>query len=84
VSGNFSAPSLEDVIRSIVREEISLLSPPPPDLMDYNDAAIYLKRTVTSLRNLVDRKKIPYTKAGSRVRFIKSELDKWLEEGRNG
>ena len=78
-----SAPSLEDVIRTIVREELSLLSPPPPDLMDFNDAAIYLKRSVSSLRNLVDRKQIPYTKAGSRVRFIKTELDKWLEEGRN-
>ena len=82
MSGN-SAPSLEDVIRSIVREELATLVPPPPDLMDFNDAAIYLKRSVSSLRNLIYRKQIPYTKAGSRVWFIKTELDKWLEEGRN-
>lgn len=75
--------SIEDLVRTIVREELSLLSPPPPDLMDFNDAAVYLKRSVSSLRNLVDRKQIPYTKAGSRVRFIKTELDQWLEEGRN-
>ena len=79
-----SVPSLEDIIRAIVREELSILSPSPPDLMVFNDAAIYLKRSVSSLRNLVDRKQIPYTKAGSRVRFLKQELDQWLEEGRNG
>ena len=68
-----SVPSLEDIIRAIVREELSILSPSPPDLMDFNDAVIYLKRSVSSL-----------TKAGSRVRFLKQELDQWLEEGRNG
>lgn len=81
---NNIALNIEDVIRSIVREELATLVPPPPDLMDFNDAAIYLKRSVSSLRNLVDRKQIPYTKAVSRARFLKQELDQWLEEGRNG
>lgn len=75
--------TLEQVVREIVREEISrnvVLN--PPTTLTLPEAASYVKRTESSLRNLVDRRRVPFTKAGGRLMFIKEELDKWLIERR--
>jgi len=62
----------------------SLLKPAPAasvsdnELLNYTEAAAYLKVQVSTLQGMVHFKKIPYLKVGSLVRFRKAELDTWL------
>lgn len=44
------------------------------------EAAEYLLRTPSALRNLVMRRKIPYRKVGGRLVFLKEELDRYIQE----
>ena len=50
-------------------------------LFKIQEAAQYLRVARQTLYNLVNRKEIPFLKAGGSLRFRKSELDEWLLEG---
>ncbi len=50
-------------------------------LFKIQEAAQYLRVARQTLYNLVNRKEIPFLKAGGSLRFRKSELDKWLLDG---
>jgi excisionase family DNA binding protein len=50
-----------------------------PAVMDIPDAARYLSTTERQIRELVYKRRIPYTKVGKFVRFRASDLDAWLE-----
>jgi len=61
------------------------------EILTYKDLAAYLKRSPNTLRIDCMMQKIPHIKLGRQVRFIKSEIDNWLEskkvpvrERRNG
>jgi excisionase family DNA binding protein len=50
------------------------------EVMDYKRLAAYLKMAEGTLRHYVMREEIPFAKIGSRVRFLKEEIDRWLLE----
>lgn len=51
-------------------------------IMDMNEICSYIKYQKTSIYGLIQKKKIPYIKAGGRILFRKSEIDNWLDKGR--
>lgn len=44
------------------------------------EAAGYLRLARQTLYNLVNRREIPFLKAGRSLRFRKADLDRWLAE----
>ena len=50
------------------------------NLLNVEELAKYLKRTPSSIRNLVMRRQIPFRKVGGRLVFFKKEIDLWLQE----
>lgn len=64
---------MKDVSMKPSLVENNLLTPP--------EAASYLRKPLGTLYNLVNRKEIPFLKAGGSLRFRKSELDEWLLDG---
>ena len=42
------------------------------------EAAVYLGRTEKALRKLVERRAVPFRRAGKRLVFDIEELDKWV------
>jgi excisionase family DNA binding protein len=54
--------------------------PRADEVMDYRALAAYLKLAEGTLRHYVMMKLIPFTRIGSRVRFLKKEIDRWLLE----
>jgi excisionase family DNA binding protein len=54
--------------------------PGADEVMDYRALAAYLKLAEGTLRHYVMMKRIPFTRIGSRVRFLKREIDRWLLE----
>lgn len=54
------------------------------ELIDTNQAAIFLNMKVSRLRNLVFIKQIPFFKIGASVRFNKSDLIAWLANKKQG
>lgn len=75
-------PEPQDVAQKIASHLAAYLPAPAPvsdnELLNYTEAAKYLKCSVAALQAQVHFKKIPYLKAGSLVRFRRSELDTWL------
>lgn len=49
-------------------------------LLDTNAAADYLGYTPTQLRNLVQRRQVPFMKVGKSLRFDIRRLDRWIEQ----
>jgi len=49
-------------------------------LLTLVEAADYLKLARQTLYNMVNRREIPFLKAGRQLRFRKSDLDGWLQE----
>lgn len=52
----------------------------PGRLLDTNDAADYLGYTPAQLRNLVQRRQVPFMKVGKALRFDIRRLDRWIEQ----
>jgi excisionase family DNA binding protein len=50
------------------------------DVMDYGALSAYLKVAEGTLRHYVMDKSVPFVKVGTHVRFLKSEIDRWLLE----
>jgi len=48
--------------------------------MNTEDLSSYLpKRSPGAIRNLVARRAIPYRKVGGRLLFLRSEIDRWID-----
>lgn len=54
----------------------------PDDVMDVNEAAKYLNLAKQTLYIKVSKRQIPHIKQGKKLRFLKSDLLKWLKQGR--
>jgi excisionase family DNA binding protein len=54
--------------------------PRADEVMDYRALAAYLKLAEGTLRHYVMDRSIPFVKVGSHVRFLKTEIDRWLLE----
>ncbi len=50
--------------------------------MDNDQAAAYLGCTSDTLRVWTSRRKVPFVKVGRLTRFLKRDLDEWLEARR--
>lgn len=48
------------------------------EILNVEELAKYLKRSPSSVRNLVMRRQLPFRKAGGRLLFFKEEIDKWI------
>lgn len=53
------------------------------NLLDIKDLSVYLNVSVSLLRKLVRRNKIPYNRIGVKLMFRKNEIDKWLKDNMN-
>lgn len=51
----------------------------PKRWLNVQQCAEYLSLSVSAVYNLVHRRKIPFTKLNTRVRFDRLELDRWLK-----
>jgi excisionase family DNA binding protein len=54
-------------------------NPPGRRYVALSEAAAYLGRTEKALRKLVERRAIPFRRAGRRLIFDLVELDRWVE-----
>jgi len=50
------------------------------DICKKKEAAEYLTFSVRTLERLIVRKEIPYYRFGRAVRFLKTDLDKWIKD----
>ncbi len=51
-------------------------------VMNITQVSEYLGKTVGSIRGLVARAEIPYSKVGGALSFTKSEIDNWISSKR--
>jgi excisionase family DNA binding protein len=73
------AATLAEVAESLTRTSRELRSLSPDEWMDAEEAAVYLKRTPKTFRNIVAAGEIPrhyLTERG--ILFSRKELDEWL------
>jgi excisionase family DNA binding protein len=54
--------------------------PQADEVMNYKTLAVYLKMAEGTLRHYVMEGRLPFVKIGTRVRFLKGEIDRWLLE----
>ncbi|MDP4286232.1 MAG: helix-turn-helix domain-containing protein [Bacteroidota bacterium] len=53
-----------------------------PELLNISQAAEYLNLAKQTLYGFTSNREIPFIKKGKKLYFRKSDLDKWLSEGR--
>lgn len=51
-----------------------------PTILNIQEASDYMNLSTSYLYKLVARKQIPHMRAGYKILFKNSDLDKWLEE----
>lgn len=72
---------IEDEVRKIIREraETQLNS---DRVMDAEEAAEYLHISRTTLWRKCSERNLPHSKNGSKLMFLKSDLDEWVKNGK--
>lgn len=50
------------------------------EYLNSQEAGRMLRRSPAALRNLVMRRRIPFRKVAGRLMFIRSELERWVNE----
>lgn len=76
-----TANELQDLVRTVIRQEISGLSAFQPENKKYltiEEAAEFLKIPKSTLYQFTSQRLIPHTKSGRRVMFMLAELEGWL------
>lgn len=68
-----------DEIETLIKEKSA---PTPEQFLDVHEAGALLRLSPQTIYGLVHRREIPHSKKGNRVYFKKSELEKWMQEGR--
>jgi len=48
------------------------------NMLDIKQCAEFLNVSISMIRKLVRKNKIPYNKIGAKLLFSKNEIDKWL------
>jgi len=74
---------LSDLIKETIAEALSGLKiedPPKDKLMNSDEVVAYLGVAKSTLSNWKRQKRIPFKKMGKRIFFLKSEIDKMLNE----
>jgi excisionase family DNA binding protein len=81
---------LVDELR-LLREQITGIRAPSaqpimdePNILDVNQAAGYLGVSPTFIRRLAYERRLVHYKVGSKVRFRRTDLEKFIEDGKRG
>ena len=48
--------------------------------MNKEEVADYLKLSIPSIDRYMKNEELPYSKIGKSVRYVREEIDKWLEQ----
>jgi len=70
--------SIEQIVLSLKPEVTA-----DDDLLNVEEAAIFLKISEASLYTKVSRKEIPFSKPGKRLYFSRIELQEWISNARH-
>tara|TARA_A100000164_G_C21374175_1_gene525520 strand:+ start:300 stop:515 length:216 start_codon:yes stop_codon:yes gene_type:complete len=52
----------------------------PDKIMKKQEVADYLKMSIPSIDRYMKNEELPYSKIGKSVRYVREEIDKWLEQ----
>ena len=84
---NIDYGELSTLLESLFQKEVQQFTkdiadyfPQPKPLMDVCELADYLVVSKDWVYKKVQQKSIPYTRVGSSIRFLKKEIDSWLEK----
>lgn len=80
---------LSSLIQSIVRKEVERATPQPPETyLDSIQVAELLQVSKVTLSDWRKKKIIPFKKVGTRIRYLRSEIEQFMSTrkkyGRNG
>jgi DNA binding domain, excisionase family len=53
------------------------------EIMDINELSEYLKISKSTIYKFTQAKKIPFRRVGRNLRYLRSEIDQWIDEGGN-
>jgi excisionase family DNA binding protein len=73
---------LKQALTEILGTNTSTSKPDLPDVLDVKQAADFLRLKVSTLYEKTSQKNIPHFKKGNKLYFEKSELQKWVQEGK--
>jgi excisionase family DNA binding protein len=84
--GKFLTLLIEDLADRVAKRVSEKLtsSPQRVEKMLYNvdEAAIYMGRSESSIRHLIEDRDLPSVKNGGRVQVYKRDMDEWIEKHR--
>ena len=52
----------------------------PDKIMNKKETADYLKMSIPSIDRYMKTEELPYKKIGKSVRYVRAEIDEWLEK----
>jgi excisionase family DNA binding protein len=73
---------LKQAISEIMDERTAHSKPDTPDILDVEQAAIFLRYKVNTIYEKTSEKTIPHFKKGGKLFFHRSELEAWVMEGK--
>ena len=66
---------LKSAIKEILTEDLNLLKPSLPDILNISEAAEFLKLKITTLYEKTSKKVIPHFKKGNKLYFNRNDLE---------
>ena len=73
---------LKDALKEILGDKLGALKEQQPEILDVQQAALFLKMKTATLYEKTSRKQIPHFKKGNKLYFHLSELQKWIKQGK--
>ncbi|HKC68144.1 MAG TPA: helix-turn-helix domain-containing protein [Bacteroidia bacterium] len=81
-----TSDELENLIQNSVRKALNEQSDKSetnqPEFLNLKEAAKYLNLANQTIYGLTSKNEIPFLKRGKKLYFKKSELEKWINEGK--
>ena len=80
-----TADELKDIIRQEVKQAVSQVEPSRPapnEFLTVEEAGQLLSYSQAGIYGLISKRELPFYKKGKRVYFKRSEIEKWVEDGR--
>ena len=73
---------LKDALKEALAGELGAVKKQPPEIMDVQQAADFLKLKIATLYEKTSRKLIPHFKKGNKLYFHLSQLQDWIQKGK--
>lgn len=77
----FVLKKIDEIVRKVVREELSLSTPSAGEWMGRDDVAQFLGYKSAYISELVRRRGLPCHRIGRKMRFRRSEVEDWQQGG---